>query len=66
MCIVGYLDATDAANPFGVNYLLVRNSWGPLWAAGNPLGAPGHALIPDAALTRPGDLIEAWIAIDTS
>ena len=64
MCIVGYIDGEDPTNPFGLDYVLVRNSWGPIWAAGNPFGAPGHALIPFAALTRPGDLMDAWIAID--
>lgn len=66
MVIVGYLDAKDPTNAFGVDYFLARNSWGPSWAAGNPMAAPGHALIPAAALARPGDLMEAWIAIDTT
>lgn len=66
MTVVGYLDANDPSNPFGLGYFLVRNSWGATWAAGNPMGEPGHAFIPDAMFTRHGDLMEAWISIDTT
>lgn len=38
MLIVGYFD--------GEGVFLVRNSWGSRWAAQNPKGFPGHALLP--------------------
>jgi hypothetical protein len=41
-CIVGYVD--DPTVPGG-GYFIVRNSWGPQWAA-EGLEAPGHALMP--------------------
>ena len=41
-CVVGYMD--DASVPGG-GYFIVRNSWGPNWAAESP-EAPGHAMVP--------------------
>lgn len=48
MCIVGYIDADDDDGLYGVDYFVVKNSWGTGWAAENPLGLPGYALIPAA------------------
>jgi Papain family cysteine protease len=42
MCAVGYSSDTGFA---GGGYLILRNSWGPDWAAQSPI-APGHALLP--------------------
>lgn len=53
MCVVGYINATAAQNPFGIPFFLVRNSWGADWAGQNPLGRPGHAMIPEAYFTDP-------------
>jgi hypothetical protein len=42
MCAVGYSSDTGFV---GGGYLILRNSWGPDWAAQSPI-APGHALLP--------------------
>ncbi len=44
MCVVGYVD--DEGVPGG-GYFILRNSWGPEWAAASP-ERPGHALVPYA------------------
>ncbi|WP_136444131.1 C1 family peptidase [Pacificoceanicola onchidii] len=59
MVVVGYRDAEDPANPFGIGYFVVRNSWGD-WARDNPFGYQGHALIPYAYLASAERLFEAY------
>lgn len=59
MVVVGYRDADDPANPFGIGYFVVRNSWGD-WARDNPFGYQGHALIPYAYLASAERLFEAY------
>lgn len=59
MVIVGYRDADDPGNPFGIGYFIARNSWGD-WAAGNPFGYPGHALIPYSYVADRARLFEAY------
>jgi hypothetical protein len=63
MCVVGYLEANDPDNLYGLNYFLVRNSFGERWAARNPLGHPGHALIPEAYFTKPELLWECLLCL---
>jgi papain like protease len=63
MVLVGYIDADDPENQFGVSYFLVRNSWSASWAAKNPFDAPGHALIPEAYFTRDNQVFEAYISL---
>jgi len=48
LCLVGYVDADDDDGLYGVDYFVAKNSWGIKWAAENPLGLPGYALIPAA------------------
>lgn len=50
MCLVGYQD--DAAYPGG-GYFILRNSWGPQWAAASPFG-PGYGSIPYAYIAQDG------------
>lgn len=52
MCIVGYLEAHDPNGLFDTNWFIVRNSWSDAWAAENPLGLPGYALIPEDYFTH--------------
>ncbi|MCG3196478.1 MAG: C1 family peptidase [Candidatus Omnitrophica bacterium] len=54
MCAVGYVDDKEVP---GGGYFIVRNSWGPDWAAENP-EAPGHGLLPYVYLAQFG--IEAF------
>ncbi len=63
MNIVGYLDANDPNGLYDTDWFIVRNSWGLQWAAENPLGLPGHALIPAAYFSRPEWLWELLICI---
>ncbi len=63
MCIVGYVDAADPDNLYGLSYFLVRNSFGDHWAARNPLGHPGHALMPEAYFRRPDLLWECLLCL---
>jgi hypothetical protein len=51
MSVVGYVDANDPRGLYDIGYFIVRNSWGADWAADNPLGHPGHALVPEAYFT---------------
>ncbi|SMD13729.1 Papain family cysteine protease, partial [Desulfocicer vacuolatum DSM 3385] len=52
MTVVGYFDKAHPDNPLGKSYFLVRNSWGLNYAFENPLGYPGHALIPEGFFKR--------------
>lgn len=63
MTVVGYIDAADPENPFGLSYFTVRNSWGAIWAGENPFGAPGHAMIPEAYFRNPALVIEAYVCL---
>ena len=53
MCVVGHLDADDPNGLYGVDWFIVRNSWGTGWASQNPLGLAGHCLIPAAYFASP-------------
>jgi hypothetical protein len=64
MAVVGYLDAADDRNPFPVDYFVVRNSWGTSWAANNPLGLPGHALMPTMYFASRSRLWEAMVYVE--
>jgi hypothetical protein len=59
MTVVGYVDAVDPTNPFGVSYFMVRNSWGTTWAGENPFKASGHAMVPDGYFHRSEYVLEA-------
>jgi len=50
MCLVGYQDHPD--HPGG-GYFILRNSWGPQWAAGSAYG-PGYGAIPYAYISNDG------------
>lgn len=63
MCIVGYVDGEDPDNLYGLSYFLVRNSFGTQWALRNPLGHPGHALMPETYLSRPDLLWECLLCL---
>lgn len=63
MALVGYIDREHPDNPFGESYFLVRNSWGTGWAAENPLGYAGHALLPEGFFRRRDCLCEAVLGI---
>jgi Papain family cysteine protease len=63
MVITGYFDAADPENPFGIDYFLVRNSWGTIWASENPFNRPGHALVPTKYLATPNLTSEAIICL---
>ena len=62
MVVVGYIDAKDPANPFGMDYFVVRNSWGD-WATQNPFGDKGHALVPTRYFSSE-DLLEAYVVLE--
>lgn len=47
LCIAGYTKLYDST------YFIVQNSWGTNWAADNPLGYAGYALIPEAYINSP-------------
>lgn len=63
MSVVGYIDAGDPQGLFDTDWFIVRNSWGTQWAIENPLGHPGHALIPAAYFANPDWLWELLICI---
>lgn len=63
LCIAGYLDAADPDGLFGVDYFIVKNSWSTRWAAENPLGLPGYALVPAAYFTIPSLHWEALVCL---
>jgi C1A family cysteine protease len=63
LCIAGYIDAMDPDGLYGMDYFVVKNSWGPRWAAENPLGLPGYALIPAAYFTQPSLHWEALVCL---
>lgn len=63
LCIAGYIDATDPDGLYGIDYFVLKNSWGTRWAADNPLGLPGYALVPAAYFTRPSLHWEALVCL---
>ncbi len=63
MAIVGYIDKAHPDNYFGHTYFIVRNSWGKEWAAENPFGHPGHALIPANYFSKYPRLAEAVFSL---
>lgn len=63
MCVVGYIDAEDPRNPFGISYFVTRNSWGTAWAGESPFNAPGHAMIPEAYFAKRKNVLEAVICL---
>lgn len=63
MSVVGYLDATDPRGLYGINYFIVRNSWGAEWAADNPHGLPGHALVPEGYFQSPERVHELLLSL---
>jgi len=63
MCVVGYIDGKDPANPYGLSYFMVRNSWGNTWAAENPFNAPGHAMIPAMMFADQRNVVEVVMSL---
>jgi hypothetical protein len=63
MCVVGYIDGKDPANPYGLSYFMVRNSWGNTWAAENPFNAPGHAMIPAMLFADRKNVVEVVMSL---
>jgi len=63
MCVVGYVEGKDPDGLYDTDYFILRNSWGEEWAAENPLGLPGHALVPAAFFNQPDLLWEAYVCL---
>ena len=63
MCVLGYMDADAEDNPYGIDYFIVKNSWGKGWAAENPTGLPGYCLIPAAYFTHTKLLWECLVCL---
>ncbi len=63
MTIVGYIDAQHPDALGDTTYFIVRNSWGTDWARNNPLGLPGHALIPASYFTCRKRTMELLVGI---
>jgi len=63
LCIAGYIDADDPDGLYGIDYFVVKNSWSTDWAADNPLGLPGYALIPAAYFADPRLHWEALVCL---
>lgn len=63
MSVVGYIEANDPENPFGISYFMVRNSWGSMWAGNSAFNVPGHAMIPEQYFTDSTRVTEAYVCI---
>lgn len=63
MCVVGYIDADDVDGLYGMNYFVVRNSFGSRSAIQNPIALPGHALIPENYVKDKRPLWEALLCL---
>jgi C1A family cysteine protease len=63
MAVVGYMDKHAPENPFGLNYFIVRNSWGTRWASENPFGYAGHACVPEMYFTDLSHIREAYVCL---
>lgn len=61
--ITGSVLGSHPDAPAGRPYFTVRNSWSRAWANANPLGLPGHALIPHRFFTKPNLVLEAYFLL---
>lgn len=61
--VVGAISGSHPDAPGGRGYFVLRNSWSRSWAFRNPLGLPGHALIPQSFLTQRSHVYECFIGL---